>query len=184
MSTARGFTLVEMIVAVGLFTAVMVVAGSSLLAILDANRKSQSLSAVMNNLNFALEGMSRGIRVGSTYHCGSTGALTSPLDCVAGESFFAFEPYGGSSGSSADQVVYRLNGTRLEQSVDGGTTYISVTAPEVVLTNVRFYTDGALKNDSRQPRVLIIIEGYAGATERTKTSFSIQTLATQRLYDL
>lgn len=180
----HGFTLVEMIVAVGLFTAVMLVATTSLLTILDANRKSQSLSAVMNNLNFALEGMSRNIRVGSTYHCGSSGALTVPQNCSAGDSFLAFEPFGGSAGNPNDQVVYRLNGTQLEESVDGGATFIGLTAPEVVLTNVKFFTDGALKNDNIQARVLILVEGYAGKTDRTKTSFTIQTLATQRLYDL
>src|SRR3989344_8697452 len=56
-SSLRGFTLVEMIVAIALFSIVMVVSVGALLALVTANRKAQALQSVMNNLNIALDGM-------------------------------------------------------------------------------------------------------------------------------
>ena len=59
----RGFTLVEIMVAIGIFVALVTVSMGALASIFDANRKSQSLKAIMTNLNFAVEVMAREIRV-------------------------------------------------------------------------------------------------------------------------
>src|SRR3989344_5257439 len=63
----RGFTLVEMIVAIALFSVVMIVCVGALLALVNANRKAQALQSVMNNLNIALDGMVRSVRMGNSY---------------------------------------------------------------------------------------------------------------------
>src|SRR3989344_5136440 len=62
-----GFTLVEMIVAVALFAIVMVVAVAALLSLTAANRKAQAIQSVMNNLNIAVDGMVRNMRMGTNY---------------------------------------------------------------------------------------------------------------------
>src|SRR3989338_1985894 len=79
-NTARGFTLVEMIVSVALFATVMLVSVGALLSLMGANRKAQALQSVMNNLNVALDGMVRSIRMGSNYHCGA-GTFSATQDC-------------------------------------------------------------------------------------------------------
>ncbi len=53
-SSQRGFTLIEMIVAVAVFSIVMVVGAGALLSIVDANRRGQAQQTVINNLNFAI----------------------------------------------------------------------------------------------------------------------------------
>jgi len=58
IKTSRGFTLLEMIVAIGIFTIVMLMATSALVTIIGANRKVQSQQVAINNLNFALESKS------------------------------------------------------------------------------------------------------------------------------
>src|SRR3989338_2524865 len=52
---SRGFTLVELIVSIGLFAIVMLISVGALLALTGANRKAQALQSVMNNLNVALD---------------------------------------------------------------------------------------------------------------------------------
>ncbi len=64
-----GFTLLEIIVSLAIFTMVAVFAVGSLLRITALNRQAQTLQSAMNNISFALESMSREIRVGSKLHC-------------------------------------------------------------------------------------------------------------------
>ena len=91
---SAGFTLVEMIVAVALFAVVMLVSVGALLSLTAANRKAQALQSVINNLNVALDGMVRSIRMGSDYHCGG-GTYALPQDCAVGGTALAFEAFGG-----------------------------------------------------------------------------------------
>jgi prepilin-type N-terminal cleavage/methylation domain-containing protein len=72
-TTHKGFTLVEIIVSISIFLIVAVVALGALLKIIDANKKSQGLKTAMSNINFALESMSRELRVGTHYYCISDG---------------------------------------------------------------------------------------------------------------
>ncbi len=182
----RGFTLIEMIVAVALFATVMLVATGALLSLVGASRKAQALESVMNNLNVALDGMVRSVRMGSTYHCGA-GTYSAAQDCVNGDITFAFEPFGGNSNDPTDQWVYAYDATtkRLYKSVDNGVHLFAVTAPSVRIDSLKFYTIGTLRGDTTQPKVVIEIKGTAGAfNSRTETTFSIQATAVQRVLDL
>src|SRR3954463_4374930 len=90
---SRGFTLVEMIVAVALFSVVMLVCVGALLALVGANRKVHALQSVMNNLNVTLDGMVRSIRMGSTFDGSGACAGNSggPKDCTSGGTQFSYE---------------------------------------------------------------------------------------------
>ena len=85
LSDKRAFSLIEIMVAVAIFSVVMLVAVGSLIALIDANRKAQAIKSVMNNLNFAVESMVRNARVGTDFHCESDGTnittVTSTKDC-------------------------------------------------------------------------------------------------------
>ena len=98
-NSRSGFTLVEMIVAIAVFSVIMTISVGTLLAMVDANRKAQSLKSVIDNLNFAVENMSRNMRVGTLYHCETTGSVTgaisAPQDCASGGVLFAFEGHDG-----------------------------------------------------------------------------------------
>ena len=180
-----GFTLVEMIISVGLFAIVMVVCVSALLALVHANRRAQALQSVMNNLNIALDGMVRSARMGSNYHCGA-GNNNQAKDCdsSAGDTLFAFEPFGNTNAD--DPWVYSFNAAthRIEKS-EGGSLAIPVTAPEVSIEDMRFYVVGTDPGDTRQPKVVIVIKGTAGVFgSNAHTSFHIQATAVQRVLDI
>jgi prepilin-type N-terminal cleavage/methylation domain-containing protein len=186
----NGFTLIEMMVAVTIFSIVMLVAVGSLVSIIDANRKAQALQSVTNNLAFALEGMSRSIRVGYNYHCrdnvpSSNSALKNPSNCAGGGAVLAFEAHDGDPSDDDDQIVYFYDGSSLFRSDQGIDNFIPITAPEVNITNFSFYVLGANNTDNIQPQVLILMDGVAGITgSKTETKFNIQTSVTQRTPDL
>lgn len=179
-----GFTLVELLVSVAIFSIVMMIAVGALLTMAEANRKAQAIKSVMNNLNFAIESLSRTIRVGTTYHCGVSGAVNVAQNCTGGSQYFAFESASGDPNTNADQYVYRFANNRLERSTNGGGTFVAVTAPEVVIEDLRFYVVGAIPGDTVAPKVVIVVRGYAGISSRTRSNFNLQTTVTQRLLDI
>lgn len=75
----QGFTLIEMIVSLGLFTVVAVTAVGALLAVISANQQLQAEQSVMTNLSFALDSMTREIRTGYGYVCAGTHHLNAPV---------------------------------------------------------------------------------------------------------
>ena len=62
-----GFTLIEMIVSLALFSVVVTISVGSLLILIASNRQLQDEQAVLANLSFALDSMTREIRTGSAY---------------------------------------------------------------------------------------------------------------------
>ncbi|MEK7133036.1 MAG: type II secretion system protein [Patescibacteria group bacterium] len=183
---SAGFTLVEMIVAVALFAVVMLVSVGALLSLTAANRKAQALQSVINNLNVALDGMVRSIRMGSDYHCGG-GTYALPQDCAVGGTALAFEAFGGNTDDPADQRIYSYDSgaKRIYKSEDGGAHAFAITAPEVSIESMKFYVVGTARGDTTQPKVVMTVRGIAGATSiKTQTAFNIQATAVQRLLDL
>lgn len=66
-----GFTLIEMIVSLAVFSGVITIAIGALLMLVAANDQLQGEQSVMTNLSFALDSMTREIRTGTDYYCDS-----------------------------------------------------------------------------------------------------------------
>ena len=183
--------MVEMIVATALFSVVMLVSVSTLLALIHANRKARAIESVMNNLNIALDGMVRSAREGTTFHgangsgCGSTSTFTEPADCLSGGSMFAFSPRGS---AITPPWIYSYNSVtkRLEKSTSGSVAgMVPITAPEVTIDSVQFFVVGSTPSDTLQPKVIVVVKGSAGAEGTSaRTTFHIQATAVQRVLDL
>lgn len=185
-NSQAGFTLIEMIVSVALFGIVMLVSVTALVALIDANRKAQALQSVINNLNIAIDGMSRALREGSNYRCGSsTGG-----DCTTGGSIIYFESHDGLAGTG-DDWVYEFRDGRIYKSENGSSNpidQVAITASEVTIdttTGQNFYVFGTSRTDVVQPKVMVVIKGSAGTTKaNVKTTFHVQSTAVQRILDI
>lgn len=64
-----GFTLVEMIVSLGVFSVVVTTAVGAILVLISTNQQLQAEQSVMTNLAFALDTMTREMRTGFNYYC-------------------------------------------------------------------------------------------------------------------
>ncbi len=64
-----GFTLIEMIVSLGVFAVVVTTAVGAVLMLIATNQQLQGEQSVMTNLSFALDTMTREIRTGTNIYC-------------------------------------------------------------------------------------------------------------------
>ncbi len=182
LDTTEGFTLIELMTAVSIFLVIMTISMGSILGVFDSERKSSSLRAVMSNLNFAIEAMSKDVRFGRNYHCNTATSLpsgwTTPRNCSpTGEVLLSY------LSSNNLQTTYRLSGQEIQKTINGGVTWIGVTPPEVVIEDLDFYVLGAVAGDDAQPKVLVRIDGYSG-TGKARSDFVLQTLISQRALDI
>ena len=68
-SSQSGFTLIEMLVAVGMFALLMTMIISALLTMVYTNRKGNALNLVVTNMYFAMESISRHVHDGLDITC-------------------------------------------------------------------------------------------------------------------
>jgi len=170
-SLYKGFTLIEVIVSVAIFSIVMVIAIGAVLSAVNANRKAQSINVVVNNLNLAVESMVRDIRTGSNYSDCSNGGNS---DCIR------FTDRDGNIGVTYSLITSGSN-TYLEK---GPLTQFGsgrITSDEVGIDVAEFWIKGE-GPDGEPERLLVHLKGHAGSNT-TKSEFNIQTLVTSRALD-
>ncbi len=190
-----GFTLVELMVSLMLFTIVVLAAVGSLYTVNNASRKVQAMRSVIDNLNFAVESMSRTIRTGNAVACGGE----SNLPVLGGDPNCTFDNqsprdilYIDSTLGTDQKVEYRLETSlagvssgsiqkRVKEGDFWGNWY-NITAPEINVQKLSFYVNGATVDDLVQPSVMIFVEGVAVVGEET-SPFAIQTYLSQRAVD-
>lgn len=201
-TTQAGFTLIELLVSISVFAVVMMVAVGSLVSVVDANRKSQTIKSVVNNLNFALESMSKNIRTGFHYACyDRQDGLNTTCDTGDGNDGVAFV---SQTGQNVIVYVYDESGSKIMRCITpdksevvssfasevasscqpGSDRFADMTAPEVKVTHAAFFVTGEADADNLQPRVLMTLSGHAGEKQSIQTAFTISTSATERVVDI
>lgn len=189
----KGFTLIEVMVAVSIFTVVMVVALGAILSIVNANRKAQSLHTVINNVNLAVETMTRDLRTGYNYECGSAEAecewgTTASYDQI---SFASLQVAETRESENAIPVSYRRyeDGSGhgyLEKDIDGE-GWVRITDESVDIEALSFRVWGirtlsSVWEDTQQPKIILNLKAKITAYGNS-SEFAIQTFISQRYLD-
>ena len=177
----RGYTLLEMIVAVGIFSVVMLTATGAFLTLISLDREARLTTSVVTNLSFAVDSMARAVRTGTNYDCDpSTGALDN---CSSGGDSLQFLDTDGRT------VTYSVTEGQIIATVVSGTTISApLTDPRVTIEDLRFYVLGVGTSEGAgqrlEPRVLFTIYGTMMTPQGQPVDFTIQGGATQRVLDL
>lgn len=160
-------------VAIGLFSLVMLLASSSYLLMLGINRQTQGITTGINNLSFALGTMTRDIRTGTAYNCAGIG------NCSGGNSFTFIDENGAT-------VTYARGTQQGRNGQMGNITKNDeiLTDPSVNITSLIFYAFGTASNDTSQPHVIIIVSGEVSYAAGKTETFTVETGATMRGSDL
>lgn len=185
-----GFTLVEIMVATSIFMIIMLVALGALISSSDTAKKSQALRTAMDNVNFAMESMTRSLRMGTDYYCVLSGSSVSlPVsigtysDCPLSGSGGGAVVFTGANDTTPRNVAFTVvprndpNGTYVLQKCSPDC--VDLVSQDVNIEKLTFYVDGSDPSDKLQPSVYILVNGIV-TIKGEKNPFSIQTMASQR----
>jgi Tfp pilus assembly protein PilW len=171
-------------ISTAIFVTIIVSAVGSLLVSNQTNKKSEQLRLAMDNVNFAIESMTRTIRMGSDYSCGGSLSSYSPTNCEEGQGSIAFSPATNMTWNGSDLISYRVSYNSdfdvnsLERCDSGSGSCIAITSESIDIEELKFFVNG-VGDDEVQPSVLILIKGTAKVGD-SSSSFAVQTLASQR----
>ncbi len=179
----RGFTLIEIMVATVIFMLIMVSAIGALVSTSNSAKKAKALRTSMDNVNYAMDNISRSLRLGSNYYCsgGSSISLPVPLnptqDCIGGAGSVAFIPSGA---TAVDQSFQLSSSGEIQKCLASRTpSCIALTAPEVEITDLFFEVKGSGLSDGAQPSVFVRVKGNV-TIGADVTQFSLQNYISQR----
>lgn len=180
-------------VATSIFMIIMLMAMGALITTSDTAKKSQALRTAMDNVNFAMESITRSIRMGADYTCvtSSTGVslpASANADCslsTAGGGAIIFTPALHAKGArdTAYMLVERPVVSSQNTSTHGiercNPDCLDLITPEIDIKSLKFFVNGSDVNDKIQPSVYIILKGTV-TIKGESTSFAIQTDVSQR----
>ena len=176
-----GFTLIEVMVAVSIFTIVVTVGIGSLMTVNKGYRQSQLQRTAIDNIAFAMESMAREIRIGTNYTI--DGFITNPLDLENEEAakfaFLSFDIDNNEVIDEEDEVIYLLSQGTIEMYVNN-ILVGKLTSEDVTVTGLEFILEEQYGNDSKQPYVTIHISAVASGSNQ-ESSILLQTGVSQRL---
>ncbi len=180
----RGFTLVEMMVSVAIFSIVVMIALGAILTILDANRKARTLTEVMSNLNFSVEMITRSLKTGvePNYQEGilSVGAIVLDEEGFKREKTrYKLSVDNSDPDNSIGQIIQCVDKDYTDNNCDAD-TWVPVTSESVDVDKFEILVVGTDTEGLVQPRTQIIISGTVKVSEKISSSFSLQTSVSQR----
>ncbi len=202
----KGFTLIEIIVSLAIFSVVAVIAIGALVRVTSANRQAQAIQSGVNNVSFVLDAMSREMRVGTNYKCysahtdfsmGNFTGSCSGTESNSNDTVITFTTNNVDTGGCALTYAYLFH---VPGNVSGATTTIekaeptlcsqlpgSIYAPFYPLTsqsvNVTDYHVGLYGGSGTSypySLVFVRLKGYVGVQIKDQSVFDVETTVSDR----
>ena len=187
----KGFTLVEMMVVLAIFSVATVAIIDIFMIASQAQRRTLAVQKIYSDARYSMEAMAREIKMDSIDYdwSGYAGGIMVPADVLALRD------------ADDNSIIFKKSlsdcppGTTncLTVSLDGGLTWASITSGGINVLDLKFYIDplvdpfkmnGALGYDSdHEPRVTIVLvtEGVGGRPDEQKI-VNLQTTVSNRIY--
>lgn len=193
----RGFSLVELLISITLFTFVALVSVASLVSTQQLNSRLKATRTLYDNMYYSMDEMARELRQGNTFEngLGSSSAINSssikfrPYQEAGASNFYTEEYY---LDTNTNTISKRNNKTNLNspdpQAVSAFVSEGAMTNENIKITNLKFEIVGGGKifadtsageiKDYQQPGVKIIISGET--KEAPIIKFQLENFVTQR----
>lgn len=182
-SKNNGFTLVELLVSLFIFSIVMIIVVGLVVVTSSNVRKSRAQRRVMDNVAFSMEHLSRSLSYGKDFVCGGFGAV--PRSCPVfsgGDDTVMFDGvYAGSRTSMTfTRRVNPITGYGYIARQVAGSPFVPITDDLVDIEQLTFYISHAETTvDTEQPIITIVIKGTSYATPSGE-SFMVETTVSPR----
>lgn len=187
----KGFTLVEMMVVLAVFSVVMVVIVDIFMIASKASRRTLAIQQIQSDARYSMEAVSREIRMDEIDYdwSGYAGGIATPEDTLAlrdaddNSIIFKKSSENCPSGTLSCLVV----------SLDGGATFASITSLGNTVLDLKFYIDPLVDpfkmnvshtyDSNHEPRVTIVFvtKGVGGRPDEQQTIY-LQTTVSGRVY--
>lgn len=177
----KGFTLIEMLIAVTIFTVVVGTGSGVFISALRAQQAAFAEQELVESTRFAIEYMSRQIRLAQRDSSGSCTGTANTFYAVSGDnSSLAF------INSQSQCMIISLSATDdISVSIDGATAVLITSHTAVAISDLTFIISGEARSDTLQPRVTISMEARGvGAPEGIEPITNLQTTVSARSIDV
>jgi len=165
----RGFTLIEMMVAVGLFVVVALISTSALIAMSSALRRAQNVKTIVEATSIAMDSMALRMTTKGAIDFVCTPSC-NPNSAVSSLQFtYGLTP-------NAITYLYKLNGTKvtLTKTPQNGSPSISdLTPPTVHVDGLKFYVTNRPNPDFDQATILLNVSATADPTAKAMMQVTI-----------
>jgi prepilin-type N-terminal cleavage/methylation domain-containing protein len=192
---AEGFTLVELMVSIALFSVLVSIAAGGFVQALRSERQITAMVSTESNISIALEEMTREMRTGYLFchqadseasdavcDCQSDGAPDPTWTCPAIEfhnsSGTQVEYFRGDSSNAnapTSTILYRYDG-------DTNTTN-PITGDDIDITNLKFILFGQIEGDNWNPRITISMGAEPDDSTISWAAINLQTTVSARTID-
>ena len=192
----NGFSLIELLIAVSIFSIISVIAMGALYSVQNVNTRTQQTQMILDGMNLSMEEMVRDIRYGDIFNCGTDSSnlslVTIRNDCnvsVTLGNVLVFKPSG--SASDNDRIAYYLsNDGHIMRWSSSTATNSQVTAGDVNIKTLHFFVEdtGSVQDstpDYEQPLITIIVSGVTVPPKSSvlPVKFNLQTSVSARRLD-
>ncbi|MGB7957378.1 MAG: prepilin-type N-terminal cleavage/methylation domain-containing protein [Minisyncoccia bacterium] len=187
----KGFTLVELLVAVALFSILMAIAAGGFVRALRSEREVSAMMAAESNVNLALEQMAREMRTGYLF-CHDPG-VPSPNEACASCSVVALGatqvwtcPTIEFYNASGEKVDYSLDANNVLERADSAENSglpEPLTSDNISVTDLNFTIFGNVEGDTWNPRVTVAIGVQPNDNTVTWSTANLETTISARSID-
>jgi type II secretory pathway pseudopilin PulG len=198
---AQAFSLVEILVVLGLFSSISTLSLGALFNAQAINVHLQETQSILDNVNLSVQTISREVRFGTEFNC-----ISSPTSPYYVMTTTHSCPYGVSGATPGNIISFRKsdavndldrtafyveNGVLYKKEFPSGgapSTIVQMTSSEVEIRELTFYVEGAessLANDFKQPLVVMLLSGVTKPTTITNSpvEFNLEIVMSGRQPD-
>lgn len=175
----EGFTLLEMIVSIGIFSILIIASIDIMIGVSNAQLKAGNLQAIQDNIRFSLESITKEMRKGRNYNLSSFCAVINnseiSFDASTGEKRIYYL-------DSARQAIMKIKGI----PSPGCANAIQFTGEDIIVNTFTISLRGqAVGPSDGQPMITLSLK-VSAADPRfgAQTNINLQTTIVQRVRDL
>ena len=179
---SKGFSMVELIVVITVLLLIITTATDLFISMISHQRRVLFSQELLNQTSYAVEYMSRALRMAREEGESDTCLETTGSNYEITHDGKGIKFINHSNNDICQEFYWNSTEGRLEESKNGGVSYIPITSGSLVVNsfNIKLYGDSP--DDTEQPRVVLTMDiQFRGSSDQPRKI--IQTTISQRNLD-